>query len=76
MYTEYIEVNVFKYIADKEYEREVEVDYNDHGKTINATTQEYINAFMEYGYEVNNDRLPTLENKPSARGDTYQPVYK
>ena len=41
-----------------------------------ATTKGCIYALMSDGYEVNNDRLPVSENKPSSRDDTEQPVYK
>ena len=30
---------------------------------IRATTREDINALLEYGYEVNDDRLPTPQKK-------------
>ena len=35
-----------------------------------ATTKGCIYALMSDGYEVNNDRLPVSENKPSSRDDT------
>ena len=31
---------------------------------------------MENDYKVNADRLPDPKDKPSARGDTYHPIYK
>ena len=44
--------------------------------SINATTKEDINSLLGGWYEVDNYRLPSPKNKPSARGDTDQPVYK
>ena len=43
---------------------------------INVTTKEDINALLGDWYEVDNYRLPPPKNKPSARGDTDQLVYK
>ena len=39
-------------------------------------TWEDINALLEDGYEVNDDRLPYLENTPINTGKTNQLVYK
>ena len=48
---------------------------NDHETHINASNQEDINALTEDGYEDNDDKLPSPENKSRARGDTKWPVY-
>ena len=38
--------------------------------TINETTQEDINDILDSGGEVDDDRLPSPENKPNPTGDT------
>ena len=43
---------------------------------MHATTLEGINALMQDWYELNDGRLLSPENKPSARGDTRRPIYK
>ena len=43
---------------------------------INATTREGINDLLYGGYEVNDDRLTSPNNKTIPTGDTDQPVYK
>ena len=43
---------------------------------MQAITREYINALLVDGYEVSNYQQPVPGNKPSARGDTDQPIYK
>ena len=55
---------------------EVAVESDSHDNPIHATTREDKNALLEDGYEVDDDRLPSPKNKPSATGDTDQPVYK
>ena len=43
---------------------------------IHATTWEDINSLLEDGYKVDNYRLPSQKNKPSAIVGTDQPLYK
>ena len=43
---------------------------------VHATTRQDINALLEDGYEIGDDRLPAPDNKPSATGKTDRPVYK
>ena len=62
---------------DKKYDkREVIVQYDAPVPFMHLKPREYINALLEYGYEVNNNNFPSPENKPRARGDTDQPVQK
>ena len=71
-----IEAHVFKYIYYKEGDREVVVEYDAHETTMHATHREDINSILEYGYGVDDDRLPSPENKSNSRSDTDQAVYK
>ena len=54
---------MFKYIYYKEGDREVVVEYDAHETTMHATHREDINSILEYGYGVDDDRLPSPENK-------------
>ena len=65
-----------EYNEYKEDEREVTVDSISHETPMNATAWEDINFLLADGYEVDYYRLLYPEKKPSARGDTDQPVYK
>ena len=55
---------------------EVSVDSKACETPIHATTWEYINSFLEYGYEVDDDIISAPNNKPSNTGDTDRPIYK
>ena len=52
------------------------VKSNAHETSIRVSNLEDINALLEYGYEVDDDKLPAHENKTITTGKTYQTVYK
>ena len=58
------------------YKKDAKIDYDQCGNIMYETTQGDINSLLEYRYGVQHDRLPSPENKPSARGDTDKPIYK
>ena len=43
---------------------------------MHATDQEEISSLLAYGYGVEDDIIPALNNKPRAGGDTDQSLYK
>ena len=43
---------------------------------IHETTREGINDLLADVHEVDDDRFPAPDNKPSLTGDTDRPVYK
>ena len=43
---------------------------------MHEINSENINNLLADGYEVDDDKLPAPEEKPSARCDTYLSVYK
>ena len=43
---------------------------------IHETSREGINDLLADGYEVDDDIIPALENKPSPIGDTDRSLYK
>ena len=61
---------------EKKERGEFTIRYYARETPIHESTQEYLNNLLDSGHEVDYDRLPVPENKPSPTGDTDQPVYK
>ena len=71
-----IDAHALEDSEEKDDRGEVTVKSDACETTIQAMTQEDMNALLEDGYKIDDDRLPYTYNKSSATDDTYQPVYK
>ena len=61
---------------EKKYGVGVAIVSNARDIPLRETTWEGINDLLDDGYEVNDDRLSDLNNKPTPIGDNERPVYK
>ena len=67
---------MFEDSEEKKVRREFAIVSNARETPINETTQEDINAHLAVGHEVDDDRLPDIENKPIPTRNTDLSVYK